>query len=149
MATSPTLIESHYVVLRTVRLDPPALPTPQGVAAGVSVLSPVSQVGVTAVVSNLGSVDEPRVSVRITLADQASGARRSHTGTTGAVLGGSVALPTVAFDVKPGTTYVLTVACPTARPDPLDGRPGPADPPDRPRHLKRPPRVSTARTWWS
>jgi hypothetical protein len=109
MATSSTLVASHYVVLRTVRLEPPALPTPQGVAAGVSVISPVSQLGVTAVLSNLGSVDEPRVSVRFTVADQASGATLSHTETTGAALGASVTLPTVAFDVKPGTTYVLTV----------------------------------------
>jgi hypothetical protein len=79
------------------------------VAAGVSVISPVSQLGVTAVLSNLGSVDEPRVSVRFTVADQASGATLSHTEMTGAVLGASVTLPTVAFDVKPGTTYVLTV----------------------------------------
>ncbi len=31
---------THDVVLRTVRLNPPALPTPQGVSASVSVLSP-------------------------------------------------------------------------------------------------------------
>ncbi len=110
IATSPTLLASHYVVLRTVRLDPPALPTPQGVAAGVAVLSPVSQLGVTVVLSNQGSVDEPRVSVRFTLADQTSGATVSHTETAGAALGASVTLPTVAFEVKPGTTYVLTVA---------------------------------------
>jgi hypothetical protein len=109
LATSPTLIASHYVVLRTLRLEPPALPTPQGVAAGVSVVSPVSQLGVTAVVSNLGSVDEPRFSVRFTVADQATGASVSHTETTGAARGASVTLPTEAFGVKPGAAYVLTV----------------------------------------
>jgi len=110
LATSPTLVASHYVVLRTVRLDPPALPTPQGGAASVSYLSPVTQLDVTAVISNLGSVDEPRVSVRFTLEDQASAVSRSHIETTGAALGASVTLPTIAFGVKPGSVYVLTVA---------------------------------------
>ena len=45
MATSPTLAATHDVVLRTVRLNPPALPTPPGVAASVSVLSPTDSSG--------------------------------------------------------------------------------------------------------
>src|SRR3984885_409053 len=36
LPTSPTLAATHDVVLRTVRLDPPALPTPQGTSASVS-----------------------------------------------------------------------------------------------------------------
>ena len=48
MATSPTLAATHYVVLRTVRLDPPALPTPPGAPATVSAISPTTQIGVTA-----------------------------------------------------------------------------------------------------
>ena len=61
-------------MLRTVRLSPPALPTPQGAPASVSVLSPTSQIGVTVVLANQGSSDEPHVSVRFSLADQTSGA---------------------------------------------------------------------------
>ena len=60
---------THYVVLRTVRLSPPALPTPQGAPASVSVLSPTSQIGVTVVLANQGSSDERRVSVRFSLVD--------------------------------------------------------------------------------
>ena len=74
VATSPTLAATHYVVLRTVRLSPPALPTPQGAPASVSVLSPTSQIGVTVVLANQGSSNEPHVSVRFSLADQTSGA---------------------------------------------------------------------------
>ncbi len=110
MATSPSLMAAHYLLLRTVRLTPPALPTSQQTAAGVSVLSPVSQVGVTVVLGNDGSVDEPHASVRFTLADQGSGASTTHTETVALALGSSVTLPTVTFNVKPGTTYVLNVA---------------------------------------
>ena len=74
LATSSTLEATHYVVIRTVRLSPPALPTPQGTPSSVSVLSPTSQIGVTVVLANQGSSDEPHVSVRFSLADQTSGA---------------------------------------------------------------------------
>ena len=74
MATSPTLAASHYLLLRTVRLDPPALPTPQGAAATVAALSPTSQIGVTTVLGNDGTADEPHAAVRFTLANQATGA---------------------------------------------------------------------------
>ena len=74
MATSPTLAASHYLLLRTVRLNPPVLPTPQGAPATVSALSPTSQIGVTTVLGNDGTVDEPHAAVRFTLANQATGA---------------------------------------------------------------------------
>jgi hypothetical protein len=110
LATSPTLITTHYLLLRTVRLDPPALPAPQGTPAGVSVLSPTSQVGVTAVLANNGSADEPHASVRFTLADQSSGTTATRVESAGLMLGASVTLPTVVFGVTPGTSYALTVA---------------------------------------
>ena len=40
LATSSTLTATHYVVLRTVRLSPPALPTPPGAPSNVSVHQP-------------------------------------------------------------------------------------------------------------
>ena len=109
MATSPTLAATHDVVLRTVRLDPPALPTPQGTSANVSVLSPSQQVSVNVVVANQGSVEEPQVVVRDTLADQTTGASVTQSQKTALALDASVALPSATFSVKPGTAYVLTV----------------------------------------
>ncbi len=110
LATSPNLTTTHYLLLRTVRLNPPALPAPQGTPAGVSVLSPTSQVGVTAVLANEGSADEPHASVRFTLANQSSGATATRVESAPLALGASVTLPTVTFVVKPGTSYALTVA---------------------------------------
>jgi hypothetical protein len=110
MATSPTLVASHYVVLRTVRLSPSALPTPQGTPSGISVLSPTSQLGVTTVVANEGSVDEPRVSVRFLLANSTSGGTATQVERVAVSAGASVTMPTVNFRVKPGAGYVLTVA---------------------------------------
>ena len=109
VATSSTLAPTHYVVLRTIRLTPPALPTPQGTPADVSVLSPTSQIGVTVVVANQGSSNEPHVSVRFSLVDQTSGATTSQVRTTSLALGASVTLPNVRLRVKPSTAYVLTV----------------------------------------
>jgi hypothetical protein len=110
MATSPTLAASHYLVLRTVRLNPPALPTPPGVPATVSVLSPTSQLGVTTVLGNNGSADEPHASVRFSLANQSSGATATQVESAPVALGASVTLPAVSFRVKPGSSYVLTVS---------------------------------------
>ncbi len=110
MATSSTLAVTHNLVLRTIRLDPPALPTPQGTAAGVLVISPVTDFQVSVVVANEGSVDEPHASVRISMANQTSGATKTQTLTTPVALGSTVGLPTASFAVKPGTTYVLTVS---------------------------------------
>jgi hypothetical protein len=109
VATSSTLAATHYVVLRTIRLNPPALPTPPGSPAAVSVLSPTSRLGVTVVLANQGSSDEPHVSVRFSLADQTSGATTSQVRRTSLPLGASVTLPNVTMRVKPSTAYVLTV----------------------------------------
>lgn len=109
LATSSTLSPTHYVVLRTVRLNPPSLPTPQGASATVSVLSPTSRIGVTVVLANQGSSNEPHVSVRFTLADQTSGATTTQVRATSLTLGASVTLPSVTMPVKPSTMYLLTV----------------------------------------
>jgi hypothetical protein len=109
LATSSTLAATHYVVLRTVRLSPPALPAPQGTPTGVSVISPTSQIGVTVVLANQGSSNEPHVSVRVSLANQTSGATTSQVRSTSLALGASVTLPNVSMRVKPSTGYLLTV----------------------------------------
>jgi hypothetical protein len=109
VATSPTLTATHYVVLRTVRLNPPALPTPPGAPATVSVLSPTSQIAVTVVLANQGSSNEPRVSVRYSLTDQTTGATTGQVRSTSLALGASATLPDVTLRVKPSTTYTLTV----------------------------------------
>ena len=109
LANSSTLAATHYVVLRTVRLVPPALPTPPGAPSNVSVISPTSQIGVTVVLANQGSSKEPRVSVRFSLTDQTSGATTSQVRTTALALAASVTLPRVTLRVKPSTSYLLTV----------------------------------------
>ena len=64
----------------------------------------------TVVLGNDGSSDEPRASVRITLANQSSGVTATQVESTALALGASVTLPTATFRVKPGTTYELGVA---------------------------------------
>ncbi len=109
IATSPTLAPTHNVVLRTVRLNPSALPTPQGGPSSVSVLSPTAQIQVTVVVANEGTLNEPHASIRLSLANQSSGVTATRVETTALVFGATAALPQVTFAVKPGTAYVLTV----------------------------------------
>lgn len=110
MATSNALQGSHYLVLRTVRLDPPALPSPQATPAGTSILSPTKQLAVTAVLADQGTSDEPDATVRFTLADSTSGASTSHVERASVESGATVTLPDADFVVAPGTTYVLTVS---------------------------------------
>jgi hypothetical protein len=110
LATSPTLAQTHYLALRTVRLSPPALPTAPGASPALSVISPTTQLGVTVVLGNNGSVREPRATVRFTLANQASGHSVTHRETAALAAGASATLPTVNFVVKPGSTYLLTVS---------------------------------------
>jgi hypothetical protein len=109
MATSASLATSHDVVIRTVRLDPPALPSPQGAPANISVLSPSRHVSVTVVLANQGSVDEVRVPVRESMADQTSGTTATHVERASLALDGSVTLSPAVFSIKPGTAYLLTV----------------------------------------
>lgn len=110
LSSSPSLAAVHYLALRTVQINPPALPTPQGGSANVSVLTPTKQISVDVVLANDGSVPEPHATVRYTLADQSSGATSSRAHTAALAPATSQALPTVNFSVLPGTTYVLTVS---------------------------------------
>ena len=109
VATTATLAATHYVVLRTVRLNPPALPTPPGAPANVSVISPTSQISVTVVLANQGSSNEPHVTVRVSLTDQTTGVTTSQIRTASLALAASVTLPGVTLRVKPSTSYLLTV----------------------------------------
>ena len=110
LASAPNLAPTHYLVLRTVRLVPPALPAAPGASPGVSVISPTTHLGVSVVLANNGSVTEPSGTARFTLANETSGAATTRSESAALVAGGSATLPTVTFDVKPGTTYLLTVS---------------------------------------
>jgi hypothetical protein len=110
LASSPILAPTHYLVLRTVRLIPPALPAAPGAPPGLSVISPTTQLGVSVVLANNGSVTEPSGTVRFTLANQTSGAATTRNESEALTGGGTATLPTVTFGVKPGTTYTLTVS---------------------------------------
>jgi hypothetical protein len=110
VAASPTLAPTHYLELRTVRLTPAALPTAPGASPAVSVISPTTQLGVTVVLANNGSVTEPSATVRFILANETSGAARTQNESAALAAGASTTLPTVTFGVKPGTTYLLTVS---------------------------------------
>jgi hypothetical protein len=110
MATSSSLEATHYLVLRTIRLSPSPLPTPQATPAGTSVLSPTTGLTVTVVVANEGTVDEPRATVRFALANSKSGVTTSHVERAAVESGASLTLPDASFVVAPGTTYVLTVS---------------------------------------
>jgi hypothetical protein len=110
LAASPSLAAVHGLTLQTVRLTPPALPAAATTAPGVSVLTPTTSISVTVVVSNLGSVDEPNSTVQFALAPQTGGSAVTSTRHAAVPSGGSVTLDTVTFNVKPGSTYQLTVA---------------------------------------
>jgi hypothetical protein len=110
MSTSPSLAAVHDLVLRTVQISPPALPTPQGAPANVSVLAPTTRISVDVVLANDGSVDEPHATVHYTMASQSSGVTSSQTHTVALAADTTQALPTANFRVDTGTTYVLTVS---------------------------------------
>jgi hypothetical protein len=110
MSSSPSLTGVHQLALRTVQVNPPALPTPQGGSANVSVLTPTTQVSVDVVLANDGSVAEPHATVHYTMANQSSGATSSRTHTVALAPGASQVLPTARFGVTAGTTYVVTVS---------------------------------------
>lgn len=119
---SSSLPMTHRLVLRVVKVTPPALPSPTGAATpGLSVLSPTTSVVVQVVLSNLGSVDEPHASVHYQLTPQTTGTTVTITRTSGLAAAGSVSLPPVSFTVKPGTSYQLTVAIavPPGQTDPV------------------------------
>jgi hypothetical protein len=115
---STSLAATPRLVLSVVKVTPPALPSPSGVATpGVSVLSPPKSVLVQVVLTNLGSVNEPHASVQLQLTPQpggtdtaaGTGAGVTITRTAGIAAGGSVSLSAASFKVKPGTNYQLTV----------------------------------------
>jgi hypothetical protein len=111
VTSSATLQVTHRLVLRVVKVTPPALPSPTGAATpGLSVLSPTTNVLVQVVLSNLGSVAEPRASVQFQLTPQPTGTAVTITRTAGLAPAGSVSLAPVSFKVRPGTNYQLTVA---------------------------------------
>jgi hypothetical protein len=110
LTASTSLAATHHLVLQAVRLSPPALPTAAGTASGTSVLSPTSTVAVSVVVSNMGSVDEPHVTVQFALAVVGSTALVTRTRHASVASGASVAFTTVVFTVKPGRSYQLAVA---------------------------------------
>jgi hypothetical protein len=110
MSSSPSLAAVHYLALRTIEINPPALPTPQGGSANVSVLGPTTHISVDVVLANDGSVAEPHATVHYMLAAQSSGATSSRTYTVALAPDTSQDLPTVNFGVVSGTTYVVTVS---------------------------------------
>jgi hypothetical protein len=102
---------THRLVLRVVNVTPPALPPANGVATpALSVLSPTTTVALQVVVSNLGSVDEPKASVQFRLTPQPSGATVTVTRTAPLAAAASASLTPATFRVKPGTSYQLSVA---------------------------------------
>jgi hypothetical protein len=109
--SSTTLAASTELVLSSVRLSPPALPAPSGTPTpGMSTLSPTDSVTVTVVLANLGSVDEPRATVHISLTSETPGRSYSVTRVAGLAASQSVTLPSAFFVVKPGRSYQLTVS---------------------------------------
>lgn len=111
VAGSNSLAATHDLVLRAVQLSPPALPTAVAPSSGTSVLTPTSQIQVTAIVADLGSVDEPHAQVQFVLTEQgAAGTQTTKPEHASVISGGSVTLPTVTFGVKPGHSYQLTVS---------------------------------------
>jgi len=108
---SSSLAAAHQLVLTSVRLSPPALPSPTGVATpGVSTLTPTTNLTVSVVLSNLGTSDEPRATVHVTLAAQAGGRTTAVTRVAPVGASGSVTLAPVSFGVTPGQSYQLSVA---------------------------------------
>jgi hypothetical protein len=110
VVASSSLAVVHHLVLQTVRITPPALPTAVPLPAGTSVLTPTSSVAVTVVLSNLGSVDEPDAAVRFSLLRQGAGAAVTLTRGAFVASGHSLTLATATFTVRPGHSYQLTVS---------------------------------------
>jgi hypothetical protein len=110
MATSPTLQATHNLVLRTIRLSPSALPTPQGTAAGVVVITPVTEFGVSVVVANEGTVNEPKAVVHVSMQNQKTSVTTTRTESMPIALGATVAMPEADFTVSPGASYLLNIS---------------------------------------
>ncbi|HEY1829847.1 MAG TPA: hypothetical protein VGG38_06350 [Acidimicrobiales bacterium] len=107
-ASSTTLVATHRLLIQSVQISPPALPTPNGVA-GTSTLSPTSTVQVTVVLTDLGSADEPDATLQVSLSEAGHPAV-TRTQRTSIDSGRSATLPTITFSVKAGSVYQLNAA---------------------------------------
>jgi hypothetical protein len=111
VAASTTLQATPQLGLSVVQITPPAVPSPTGVATpGVSVISPTNTVVLNVVLTNNGTVDEPHASVTFTLARLPTGTTTTARRIVSVRAARSVGLAPVAFAVKPGNSYQLTVA---------------------------------------
>ena len=111
VAASTTLAATPQLGLSVVQISPPAVPSPNGaVTPGVSVLSPTKTVVLNVVLTNDGTVDEPKASVTFTLARLPTGATATARRAASVLAARSVTLAPVTFVVKPGSSYQLTVA---------------------------------------
>jgi len=111
VAASTTLAATPELGLSVVQITPPAVPSPTGVVTpGVSVLSPTQTVVLSVVLTNDGTVDEPRASVTFTLARLPTGATATARRAASVLAARSVSLAPVTFAVQPGNSYQLTVA---------------------------------------
>jgi hypothetical protein len=109
--TSPSLAATHQLALTSVRISPSALPSPTGAnTPGVSTLTPTSNLTVSVVLSDLGTVDEPRATLHIALTDQTGGRTITSTRVTAVAAGRSITLAPALFVVKPGQSYQLNVS---------------------------------------
>ena len=110
MSKSATLQGVHDLVLRTVRFNPPIVPAALATPAGTSTLGPATHVGVTVVVADEGTADEAHAKVRFVLASATPSQSKTLIRTVPVRSGGSAVLPEATFDVRPGSTYVLTLS---------------------------------------
>ncbi len=108
---SPTLRAHHQLLISAIRLFPPALPSASGVRNPTeSTLSPTTTVTVSVVLTNQGSVDEPRALVHVTLTAQPAGRVIGATRIAAVAASRSVAVAPASFAVKPGLSYLLAVS---------------------------------------
>jgi hypothetical protein len=111
ITTSSSLAAVPQLVLTSVRLSPAALPSPTGaVTPGTSTLSPTNSLMVSVVLSNQGSVDEPRATAHITLTTVTTGHTVALTRVVALAASRSVTLDPASFIVRPGRSYQLSVA---------------------------------------
>lgn len=108
LTSSSSLAAEHRVVLlgNGIRLTPPAVPPATASApAGTSTVTPTHHLAVTTVVANQGNVEEPRVTVTVSVQ---GGSAQSRTVSLAAGQSQAVLLPPLA--VVPGRSYTLTVS---------------------------------------
>lgn len=122
LTSSASLAARQGLAIATVGFSPQAVPSP-GSPGGSSVLPPTSALNVTVVLRSTGNVDEPGVSLVVSLVPQAPGKSASALPGQGGARAGvttvsvradvlvghfvSVELPTLA--VSPGSSYTLEI----------------------------------------